>query len=282
MKKAVIFGAGQAAGKVIYPLVKDNYDILCFIDNNSALWNTTIFNKPVNSINILSSIEYDFVIIASQLGRHDMKSQLLNLNIDESKIITSYVEFPLKVRNMFLKNFCSMVYENGIPGNVAEAGVFQGEFAAEINKNFYDRKIYLFDTFEGFNKKDISIEISNGFSTPKEGHFNNTSEKLVLEKMTYRENCIIKKGYFPWSAFNINDQFCFVNLDMDLYKPTLEGLNYFSLYMVRGGGILIHDYFDKTYCGVKYAVKDFLSAKSNRNLNFLPIGDDSSIVIIGF
>lgn len=38
-----------------------------------------------------------------------------------------------------------------LQGAVAEVGVFQGEFAQYINVAFPDSKLYLFDTFDGFD-----------------------------------------------------------------------------------------------------------------------------------
>lgn len=47
-----------------------------------------------------------------------------------------------------------MIRKN-ISSSVAEAGVFRGEFAKYINQFFPDRKLYLYDTFEGFNASDM-------------------------------------------------------------------------------------------------------------------------------
>lgn len=41
---------------------------------------------------------------------------------------------------------------------MAELGVYKGKFAVEINKLFPYKKLYLFDTFEGFFSQDIDIE----------------------------------------------------------------------------------------------------------------------------
>jgi O-methyltransferase len=38
-----------------------------------------------------------------------------------------------------------------VRGEVAEVGVYQGHFSAILNRAFPDRKLYLFDTFEGFD-----------------------------------------------------------------------------------------------------------------------------------
>ena len=51
-----------------------------------------------------------------------------------------------------------------LQGNVAELGVYKGKFARYINSYFPTRKLYLFDTFEGFDVKDVSIEKEKNFS----------------------------------------------------------------------------------------------------------------------
>jgi O-methyltransferase len=66
--------------------------------------------------------------------------------------------------------------------------------------------------------------------------FLGTNENFVLSKMPHPQKCVIKKGYFPETAQGLNETFCFVNLDMDLYQPTIEGLRFFYSRMTGGGG----------------------------------------------
>ena len=98
--------------------------------------------------------------------------------------------------------------------------------------------------------------------------------------MTFPEQIIIKKGYFPESTVGVDDKFCFVNLDFDLYSPTISGLEFFGSRMVSGGCILVHDYFSTQFTGVKKAVEEYL--KINQILKLVPIGDGISILITGF
>lgn len=58
----------------------------------------------------------------------------------------------------------------------------------------------------------------------------------TLSKMPNRENIIVKIGRFPETAKGIEDTFAFVNLDMDLYEPTIGGLRFFYPRMAEGGG----------------------------------------------
>lgn len=178
-----------------------------------------------------------------------------------------YTTLELCYEEIILKN---------IKGNVAELGVYKGEFSKKLNQLFSDRKIYLFDTFEGFDDKDIHIEKEQKFSDGKQD-FSDTSIDLVMQKMTYPENCIIKKGFFPETAEGINDRFCFVSLDTDLYEPIYQGLLFFYPKLEKGGYIFVHDFNNDGYKGTRHAVTKFCT---ENNISYVPIPDNSGTVII--
>lgn len=275
--KVIVFGATTSA-KTTYEEIKKKYDIVAFVDNDPKKW-----GRGMNGIPIISPVEigdliWDEVIIISTSAMESIKEQLLKMGILEYKINTRYVDLNVIPRKKFCEDFASIIYRNNILGCVAEAGVFQGEFASIINKSFPDRRLYLFDTFEGFDQRDIILEEKNQYSDAKVGNLSITSETLVLSKMLHPENCIIKKGYFPTTADGINEMFCYVNLDMDLYKPTLEGLRFFYPLMVRGGIITVHDYFSNGYEGINAAVHEFMDEMQEEIVPF-PIGDHVSIAI---
>lgn len=274
--KAIVFGASKNS-KRIYQLIGEKYEIVAYTDNDKNKWGKIINNCPVIPPEEIIKIDYDEIIIVSVTAMYIIRQQLLDLGIERARINLSYMELQVRAREQFLNDYAQIVYEENIKGNVAEAGVFQGEYAKIINEKFPDRLLYLFDTFEGFNEKDIKIERQNAFSDEDVGHLNNTSEELVLRKMKYAEKCVIKKGYFPETADSVEDTFCFVSLDMDLYKPTLEGLIFFWDKMERRGVILVHDYFGEIYKGVRCAVEEFTKGK---NIPLVPIGDSISIVLI--
>lgn len=274
--KAVVFGATLSA-KELYQEIKKKYSIVCYCDNDKSKWGETIDNIPIVSPELLLTIQYDEIIIISLSAMRAIKRQLLGMGISENKINTIYIDSKVRAREQFVRDYATIIYDSKMEGSVAEAGVFQGEFASIINESFPDRELYLFDTFEGFDKRDVEYEEKNKFSDAIQGHLNLTSERLVLEKMSYPDRCIIKKGYFPESAKGVKAKFCFVNLDMDLYKPTLEGLRFFYPLMVQGGIIIVHDFFSQGYEGVNAAFEEFL--KENPLIVPFPIGDHVSIAI---
>ena len=50
------------------------------------------------------------------------------------------------------------IYKNNVSGDIAECGVYRGWFANHMSRLMPDRKLYLFDTFSGFDKRDIDDE----------------------------------------------------------------------------------------------------------------------------
>jgi hypothetical protein len=136
----------------------------------------------------------------------------------------------------------------------------------------------LFDTFEGFNERDFQHE-QEAIDTAVNGYLGNTSEAEVLAKLPYPDLCVLKKGYFPESAADTSGNFCFVNLDMDLYKPTLDGVRFFYPKMSPGGVIVVHDFYNPGYPNIKKAVFEFYEEMKGQ-IKLFPIGDDMSIAII--
>lgn len=163
-----------------------------------------------------------------------------------------------------------------LEGSVAELGVYKGKFARYLNLYFPDRLLYLFDTFEGFDKRDIIREKQNKFSSGDQD-FSDTSVERVLKLMTYPQKCKPVKGFFPESAKNIEDLFVFVSLDTDLYEPIYNGLCFFYPRLVAGGYIFIHDFNNDAYKGTREAVEKFCL---EQKINFLPIPDLGGTVVI--
>ncbi len=143
-----------------------------------------------------------------------------------------------------------------ISGAFAELGVYRGETAKFIHQMDPNRKLYLFDTFDGFREEDLKLENS----TDKKyniSNFADTALETVEDYVNGNENVELIAGYFPESAKEIKEeQYAFVHLDADLYKPTLAGLQFFYPKLAKGGVIIIHDY-NHTWDGVRKAVKEF-------------------------
>ena len=145
-----------------------------------------------------------------------------------------------------------------VPGAAAELGVYKGAFAACMSKVLPDRKIYLFDSFQGFLPQEGESEkgrhtCTDAFLAAHE----NTSLKAVLQRMPDPAQVIPVAGYFPESLQGLEDRFCLVSLDADFRDSTLEGLRYFYPRLNSGGYLMLHDWGSPSLTGVREALEIF-------------------------
>jgi O-methyltransferase len=180
------------------------------------------------------------------------------------------------VRLSTLELVSNEINKRNIVGSVAELGVYKGKFAKHINQYFPDRLLYLFDTFAGFDDRDITLEKKNNFSTGMQD-FSDTSVEAVMKLMPFPEKCIPVKGFFPDSAVGVNDNFAFVSLDADLYEPIYNGLRFFYPKLSHGGFIFVHDFNNDLYKGSRKAVEQFCHEQM---INFVPLSDVGGSAII--
>lgn len=189
-----------------------------------------------------------------------------------------YIDDYVRIRNFEL--IVEEILRNKVMGSVAELGVFRGEFAKYINWFFPDRKCYLFDTFQGFNKYEAEKEkIAGHCNDAFIEYYENTTIQQVLKEMPNPQNVIIKQGLFPESLGALEDSFAFVSIDVDFEESIYNGLDYFYPRLNPGGYIFIHDYNHKTLKGVKKAV-DTYEKKNQILLCKVPICDTSGTLII--
>lgn len=174
------------------------------------------------------------------------------------------------------------IEHNNIEGELAEFGVFRGLFSAVISSKFPEKKIYLFDTFEGFDDAEAKreLELGNCKESFLESH-KDTSVERMLGNLPYPENAVVCKGFFPKSVTEEakNEKYAFVSLDVDFEESTLEGLRFFYHRLSEGGYIFIHDYNTQYLKGVKNAVDRF-EKEIGCKLKKVPLADRAGTLII--
>lgn len=259
----------------------DECGVIAFCDRDPDSWGKLLYGKKVLSPAQLAEYDFDKVYIAS-LAYIDSIYKMLTeeVGIPEDKIIKSHIDFMRCARERFVYNMASVMEKTGKIYDVAEGGVFTGNFSKVINSAFPNSTLYLFDTFSGFDKRDLASDKKYLDSVnERKKRFDllaDTSLELVLSKLPHQEKAIIKKGFFPKTAEGVDGEFFFVNLDFDLYAPTKAGLEFFYPKLIRGGAILVHDYFNSNFDARK-AVDEFCE---ENNLYPMPIGDVLSVAII--
>lgn len=262
MKKIVLFGAGQF-GAMISRLVGTGYAISCFADNYEGKWGTTLAGIPVVSPkeSMLFDPDCFCLCVMDEERAGQMEAQIRELGFNGPILRPDALRtFDARVATMRL--LAEQIQEEKIPGDVAELGVFRGDFAVLINAAFPDRTIHLFDTFEGFPPKDVEIEQEQGFSGAKAGDFAETAKDIVAKRLPCPEQAVFHKGYFPATFRSCMEKtFAFVSVDADLYAPTAAALPLFWDRLSTGGAMLIHDVNSTQYTGAGKAVREFCTEK---------------------
>ncbi len=155
-------------------------------------------------------------------------------------------------RDMLILQMRSVLIRR-IEGDFAELGVWKGLTARLIHHYAPERKLHLFDTFYGFDARDLNGELDAGL-------FGDTSVKAVMDKIAPRnDNILVHAGRFPDTAVQAPVRFAFVHLDVDVFPPTNAGLEFFYPRMSRGGIIVVHDY--NAWIGARQAVDQFFASK---------------------
>jgi hypothetical protein len=289
--KVIVFGAGHF-GK-LYAEQEKAAEIVAFADN------APIFRKYKNFLeykvippNEIPQYEFDKVVICVDDDTMNFRlegakamdaifAQLLSIGVDAIKIGVNNILYRNSRRTVDLYNLSQ--YLKGIDGCVAECGVLRGHFAAYINMYFQNRPLYLFDTFCGFDSRDTDNEnsgIARNWLEDCSHLFDVGSEQIVLARCPFPQNVILIKGYIPETFIKLeNKRFAFVNLDMDLYLPTLNALRFFVPRLTYGGVIQVHDYFHPDLPGIKQAVDEF---SCEYKFLRIPTGDTVTVALAGF
>ena len=82
--------------------------------------------------------------------------------------------------------------------------------------------------------------------------------RKVQDYIRGNDNLHYKPGFFPDTVQGLeNERFALVNIDADLYAPTIEALRFFYPRLMDGAVIIVHDY-NHNWKGIQKAVDEFM------------------------
>lgn len=121
-------------------------------------------------------------------------------------------------------------------GDIAEIGVYRGGTARLLAKTT-NKPVHIFDTFGGMPVTDKEKDLHCA------GDFSDTSFQFVKKYLEDCTNLKIYPGFFPDTAGPItNLQFCFVHIDVDIFKSVHDCCEFFYSRTVSGGIMVFDDY----------------------------------------
>jgi hypothetical protein len=167
-------------------------------------------------------------------------------------------------------------------GNVAECGCWRGlssfQIAHILKKMNFQQRFFIFDSFEGlseFHKEDGN----QALTIKEEDRRKEFAYPLDQVKDNLKEFDFIdyKKGWIPDRYGEVSDmKFTFVHIDVDLYQPIRDSLDFFYPRLVPGGIIVLDDYGYLNFPGAKKAGDAFLLETPDF---FLPLPSGSAFIM---
>jgi hypothetical protein len=166
----------------------------------------------------------------------------------------------------------------GVPGDTAECGVFRGAgsrliLAATANGPDGPREHHLFDSFEGLSnpgaedgeywrRGDLACSVDS-----------------VRAALSEFPGVRFHPGWIPDRFPEVADRrFAFVHVDVDLYQPTRDSVEFFYPRLSPGGILLCDDYGFTTCPGATRAVDEALEGRPER---FVSLPDGGGFLIKG-
>jgi O-methyltransferase len=151
-----------------------------------------------------------------------------------------------KIERMY-KVFQLLELVRNVDGDWAECGVFKGSTAylmgSRLKSFSKHNRIYLFDSFQGLS----AIDSADAGTFMRETDYH-CDQSTVERNLSRFNNYEFMAGWIPSRFPEVSDKvFSFVHIDVDLYHPVKQSLEFFIPRLVDGGIIVMDDYgFDGT------------------------------------
>jgi O-methyltransferase len=183
-----------------------------------------------------------------------------------------------------LFRICEKVIVNNIEGDFVETGVWEGGLSAiflrKIIKNNLNKKLYLYDTFEGMPEPtviDVKTTEEMGFRAHREwintkdygkefsdwcrASLDRVKDTLSQVTLDYEKHTFFIKGKVEDTLLdskNLPDKISVLRLDTDWYTSTKIEMEVLYPKVVKNGYIIIDDYYH--WRGCKKAVDEYLKS----------------------
>ena len=163
----------------------------------------------------------------------------------------------------------------GLEGSTAECGAYLGVGSALICRALEGTwregdAHFAFDAFEGLPKPSADDEAETG-QWWTEGDLK-TDRSPIEARLAPFSNARIEVGWIPERFPQVGDRrFRFVHVDVDLYEPTKDSIEFFWPRLVSGGVLLLDDHGVVSCPGARKAAVEFF-AKTGDPIIELPTG----------
>lgn len=185
-----------------------------------------------------------------------------------------------RLRFLSLMQALQLVLDRKVPGEIAECGVWKGHSAHMIASRLRDcctsKTLHLFDSFKGLSSRgelDSSRFLMTAEDEARERKYFAVDLETVRENLSDFSSIRFYPGWIPERFSEVKDtRFCFVHLDVDLFQPMCDSLEFFAPRVSDGGLMVVDDYGHSDFEGAKVAVDEFLTSNNEFFKYEVPMG----------
>ena len=161
-----------------------------------------------------------------------------------------------------------------IRGDTAECGVLEGASSyliCEVFKNASGHCHHVFDSFQGLSNPTPADEPISQIAPRWQASDLSVPLDTVKKNLSQFKSVHYYPGWIPQRFEEVaNVQFSFVHIDVDLYQPTKDSLEFFYPRLTVGGILLCDDYGSHQCAGAKQAFDEFASTRAAGTVVHLP------------
>jgi len=208
------------------------------------------------------------------------KDETFHASYNEAQIATQMVHSDNPLRRQRHYSLVQL-FRNAelLQGDVVECGTFRGLSAYQLSKIIRSENssvtLHIFDSFEGLSK--IREEDKSDFVGISDNELRNEfsyGEEHVRANLKDFDFIRFYKGWIPERFCEVKDKkFSFVHIDVDLYQPIKDSIEFFFSRLIAGGIMVFDDYgYTRQFPGAKKAVDEALELIDVQFFMSLPSG----------
>lgn len=209
-----------------------------------------LFTRPFKWV--FRRLGYDIVPAADSAVPSDYPPDFEPAEVEDYAAVAAYT-MTGPARTVSLMRAVRYLVHNDIPGDIVECGVWKGGSMMAVARTLlrltHTRRLWLYDTFEGFSPptaEDVSV---CGMSAQKD--FESDYYRVTVENVKqavlgtgYDERLVhcVKGKVEDTIPARVPEQIALLRLDTDWYESTKHELTHLFPRLVRGGVLIVDDY----------------------------------------
>jgi hypothetical protein len=228
----------------------------------------------------INAVGYDISTLNPQFELIRKRTDVLNVEVLEDPLFQASIDetYHLTLLDTArLANLWQLCRLSNPEGAIIEVGSYKGGSAIHLSNSCPTRRVIVCDTFEGFGNLPVDANLDKIFSREHFIDANFETVKAAFDKKN--RNVTLLKGYFPASASAANENIqgvSFAHIDADIYRSTIDTLEFLLPRFIARSIILFDDYLRRAD-GVIKAVEEFQMA--HREWKSFPIYPGQGLMI---